>query len=176
MPELVAEEWDVLREACAVAVEHLRDAEKWRVSEARLTLHAIADEACAGLGVALTARDGCGAIYRARGRELLARKGSLSRPRRGAATLVKAVIPMEPGVYALYRNDSAIDVGKADRLQDRLWKNHLGPPGGFHSLSCGSPGPAPPASVADEPPSLAGVDGLAHTDDKTPRRRSGVGI
>jgi excinuclease UvrABC nuclease subunit len=49
-----------------------------------------------------------------------------ARPRRDAGTLVKAVIPVEPGVYAWYRNDSAIYVGKADRLQDRLWKHHLG--------------------------------------------------
>ena len=47
--------------------------------EALLTLHAIADEACAGLGVALDASDGNGLVYRARGRELLARPGSLAR-------------------------------------------------------------------------------------------------
>jgi hypothetical protein len=47
--------------------------------EALLTLHAIADEACAGLGVPLrdSGVDGC--RYRARGRELLARTGSLAR-------------------------------------------------------------------------------------------------
>src|SRR5258708_9935125 len=47
--------------------------------EALLTLHAIADEACAGLGVALDRSDGDGCLYRARGRELLARTGSLAR-------------------------------------------------------------------------------------------------
>jgi hypothetical protein len=47
--------------------------------EALLTLHAIADEACAGLGVALTSSHGNGSLYRARGRELLARTGTLSR-------------------------------------------------------------------------------------------------
>ena len=58
--------------------------------EAVLTLHAIADEACAGLGVALTACDGSGATYRGRGRELLARKGSLSRaPVEGLRVLPK---------------------------------------------------------------------------------------
>jgi len=59
----------------------LTEAQDWRLCEAVLNLHAIADEACAGLGVALTSCDGYGAIHRARGRELLARKGSLSRAR-----------------------------------------------------------------------------------------------
>jgi len=47
-------------------------------------------------------------------------------PRHMAGELVRADIPTEPGVYAWYRQDVAIYVGKADRLQDRLWKNHLG--------------------------------------------------
>jgi hypothetical protein len=47
--------------------------------QALLTLHAIADEACAGLGVALDTSDADAPIYRARGRELLARTGSLAR-------------------------------------------------------------------------------------------------
>jgi hypothetical protein len=49
------------------------------VCEALLTLHAIADEACAGLGVALDSSHSEGCLYRARGRELLARTGSLAR-------------------------------------------------------------------------------------------------
>ena len=35
--------------------------------EALLTLHAIADEACSGLGIALTEFGGKGCVYRARG-------------------------------------------------------------------------------------------------------------
>jgi hypothetical protein len=78
-PELLSAQWDVFRAAAESPLECLTDAQEWRVCEALLTVHAIADEACAGLGVALTATDGYGATYRARGRELLARKGSLSR-------------------------------------------------------------------------------------------------
>lgn len=78
-PELVAAEWAVFRSAVESSLLRLGEAQDWHVCEAVLTLHAIADEACCGLGVALTAFDGYGAIYRARGRELLARKGSLSR-------------------------------------------------------------------------------------------------
>ena len=46
---------------------------------ALLTLHAMADEACAGLGVALDTSDAVASVYRARGRELLVRKGSIAR-------------------------------------------------------------------------------------------------
>ena len=42
----------------------LADGRDWRLCEALLTLHAIADEACAGLGVALDRSDGKGCLYR----------------------------------------------------------------------------------------------------------------
>ncbi len=79
LPDLLAQEWGVFAEAADEPLERLTDAGDWRICEALLTLHAIADEACAGLGVALDAADGTGALYRARARELLARTGSLSR-------------------------------------------------------------------------------------------------
>jgi hypothetical protein len=79
VPELLAEEWSVVRDACEMPLADLADGRDWRVCEALLTLHAIADEACAGLFVALDRSDGQGCGYRARGRELLARTGSLSR-------------------------------------------------------------------------------------------------
>jgi hypothetical protein len=79
LPDLLAEEWAIFRDGAETSLEHLRDAREWRMCEALLTLHAIADEACAGLGVALDAIDGHGFVYRARGRELLARTGSLAR-------------------------------------------------------------------------------------------------
>lgn len=59
--------------------------------EAVLTLHAIADEACAGLGVALDSSSGDGCLYRARGRELLARTGSLARIRTGLLRVLPKV-------------------------------------------------------------------------------------
>lgn len=79
IPDLLAEEWVVLRAGAEIPMEHLRDAGNWRLCEALLTVHAIADEACAGLGVALDASEGEGLMYRAHGRELLARTGSLAR-------------------------------------------------------------------------------------------------
>src|SRR5262245_48579413 len=79
VPQLLAEEWTILRERAGIPLEHLTEGHDWRMCEALLTLHAIADEACAGLGIALDRSDGKGCIYRARGRELLARKGTMSR-------------------------------------------------------------------------------------------------
>ena len=79
VPHLLAEEWSALRERAMTPLEHLADGLAPRVCEALLTLHAMADEACAGLGIPLDHSDGKGCLYRARGRELLARTGSLSR-------------------------------------------------------------------------------------------------
>src|SRR5499433_2082985 len=78
-PELLAEEWSLFRERAGTPLEDLAEGRDWRMCEALLTLHAIADEACAGLGMALDRSDGKGCLYRARGRELLARTGSLAR-------------------------------------------------------------------------------------------------
>jgi hypothetical protein len=75
----VAEKWDVFRAREGMLLEELAAGRDWRVCEALLTLHAIADEACAGMFIALDRSDGEGCIYRARGRELLARIGCLAR-------------------------------------------------------------------------------------------------
>ena len=79
IPDLLAQEWKVLRDAIDSPLTDLSQAHDWRLCSALLTLHAIADEACAGLGVALDASHGDGVRYRVRGRELLARTGSLAR-------------------------------------------------------------------------------------------------
>jgi hypothetical protein len=79
LPDLVAHEWKEFCERAGGALEDLASGRDWRLAEALLTLHAAADEACAGLGIALDAADAIGCIYRARGRELLARTGSLAR-------------------------------------------------------------------------------------------------
>jgi hypothetical protein len=79
IPDLLAEEWRLLSKIVETPLEDLTEAHDWRACEAVLTVHAIADEACAGLSVALTASDPQGLRYRARARELLARTGSLAR-------------------------------------------------------------------------------------------------
>jgi hypothetical protein len=79
IPDLVADEWRAFRDGAKIPLERLAQGRDWRMCEALLTLHAIADEACAGLGVALDSADGAACTYRACGRELLARTGSLAR-------------------------------------------------------------------------------------------------
>ena len=79
LPDLVTAEWNVFRERLELPLEQLAVRRDERGCEALLTLHAIADEACAGLGVALDSSHAEGCVYRARGRELLARTGSLAR-------------------------------------------------------------------------------------------------
>ncbi len=78
-PDLLAEEWGVFCKRAGMPFEHLAEGRDWRMCEALLTLHAIADEACAGLGVALDQPEAKACLYRAHGRELLARTGSLAR-------------------------------------------------------------------------------------------------
>ncbi len=79
IPDLLQEEWSAFRKRVGVPLEQLAAGHDRRMCEALLTLHAIADEACAGLGIALDSSDGDACVYRARGRELLARTGSLAR-------------------------------------------------------------------------------------------------
>jgi len=78
-PDLVAQEWQLISEHATAPLEELASGRNWQLAEALLTLHAAADEACAGLGAALDSPDAIGCVYRCRGRELLARTGSLSR-------------------------------------------------------------------------------------------------
>lgn len=47
-------------------------------------------------------------------------------PRHVPATLTRDVVPDEPGVYAWYRDEQRMYVGKADSLRERVWGNHLG--------------------------------------------------
>jgi hypothetical protein len=78
-PDLLAEEWLAFRERIGMSIEDLAEGRDWRMCEALLTLHAVADEACVGLGAAVDGNGRNGCIYRGHGRELLARTGSLAR-------------------------------------------------------------------------------------------------
>jgi hypothetical protein len=79
IPELVAAEWRVVRERSSTPLEDLADGSDERLLDALITLHAIADEACAGLGSVLDAPDDRGCRYRGRARELMVSTGSLAR-------------------------------------------------------------------------------------------------
>jgi len=113
-PDLLADEWSAFQERAGVPLEQLALAHDWRMCEALLTLHAIADEACAGLGVALDSSDGGACAYRARGRELLCRTGSIARvdprsvrvlpkvrtPPTGRASFARYACVQGPGIEA----------------------------------------------------------------------------
>lgn len=71
--------WTLIQEAAGVEVDGLSCGREWPLVEALLAVHAVADEACAGLGVAATAPPGPGCRFRAAARELLAETRSLSR-------------------------------------------------------------------------------------------------
>lgn len=114
IPGLVAREWAVLRDRAGSPLNDLTQARDWRLCEALLTLHAIADEACAGLGIAAPdASSAGGLLYRARGRELLARTGSLARiPAHLIRVLPKVRTPTAgSSVRALSRNACVLGPG-----------------------------------------------------------------
>src|SRR5262249_43801538 len=79
LPRLVADEWAIVCEGSAATLDDLATGRAWRICRALLTLHAIADEACAGTGGAVTDVPREGQRFRARARQLLARTGTLSR-------------------------------------------------------------------------------------------------
>src|SRR5262245_39209122 len=124
-PALVSEEWAAVLEGLETRLEDLARGEGRQVREALLTLHAIADEACAGLGVALDAAEGAACAYRARGRELLARTGSLARmnprvlrvlpkvrtPPTGRASFSRYACVHGPGIEARWRKMPARHAG-----------------------------------------------------------------
>jgi hypothetical protein len=78
LPDLVTREWGVVRDALDTPLDAVAEGHAWRLIQALLTLHAVADEACAGIATGTKAPD-VGVGLRARARELLARTGTISR-------------------------------------------------------------------------------------------------
>jgi hypothetical protein len=97
LPGLLSEEWEAFCERAEDPLERLVSGDDWRMCEALITLHAIADEACAGLGLALDRADAQGCIYRARARELLAKTGSLARIRTDALRVLPKTLTSASG-------------------------------------------------------------------------------
>lgn len=77
-PPLVAQEWEVVRSALDTPLREVASGQAWRICEALLTLHAIADDSCAGVASGTHAPE-VGILMRAQMSELLARTGSLAR-------------------------------------------------------------------------------------------------
>lgn len=78
LPQPILEQWRVVRDALDTPMDEIASGQAWRICEALLTLHAVADEACAGVAGGIP-RPGHGIVSGARMRELLARTGTLAR-------------------------------------------------------------------------------------------------
>jgi hypothetical protein len=82
LPDFVQRHWTVLSRARDLPLAEIASGEAWGVTETLLTLHALADEACAGLGTSEPTPDGT--TLEERAWTMLTTRGSLSRvpPRR----------------------------------------------------------------------------------------------
>jgi hypothetical protein len=136
IPGLLAREWEVVRARAGIPLEDLTEARDWRLCEALLTLHAIADEACAGLGVALDAAGADGLRYRARGRELLARTGSLARiPAHLVRVLPKVRTPPTGSSVRALSRYAAVLVPGVEARWHKAPGRRLGPPPGGEGVN-----------------------------------------
>ena len=77
-PDAISNAWQIVSNARSVRIDELGTGGEWDVIEALLFLHAVADEASAGLGSAAVVAPGRGCAFRAAARELFAESGSLS--------------------------------------------------------------------------------------------------
>jgi hypothetical protein len=116
IPPLVADEWKVIRDGDGTPLEEVANGRAWRLCQALLTLHAVADEACAGMGVGVPTAHGGGQRHHARAKELLARTGSLARIPRDRLRVLPKVRTPAGGIsfrslsrYVCVR-DAAVDV------------------------------------------------------------------
>ena len=77
LPELVSRYWAVVTQSRDTPLAAIRSGDAWQLTAALLGLHAMADEACAG--VAASGRHPAPASFEARAWQLLQEQGSLSR-------------------------------------------------------------------------------------------------
>jgi hypothetical protein len=130
LPGLVADEWAVVCDRPATMLDEVATGRAWRICQALLTLHAIADEACAGTGVAVADVPGYGRRFRARARELLARSGSLSRvSRQRLRVLPRVRNPVGgPSIRSLSRY-VCVEGPEVDVVWNRIPARTVGPGG-----------------------------------------------
>ena len=131
LPGLVSGEWAVVYDGSTTAVDELATGRAWRLCQALLTLHAIADEACAGTGAAVADLPRGGNRFRGRARELLARTGTLSRVGRERLRVLPCVRnPIGgPSIRSLSRY-VCVQGPAVDAVWNRIPARTLGPPGG----------------------------------------------
>jgi hypothetical protein len=126
-PELLAEEWQAFRERAEMSLEDLAEGRDSRMCESLLTLHAIADEACAGLGAVLDGISRKGCINRGRGRELLAKTGSLSRIHpQFLRVLPKVHTPPAGTSLRSFSRYACVQVGRVEARWDKVPVRRIG--------------------------------------------------
>jgi hypothetical protein len=75
-PELVRDQWLIVRDALDTPIEQIASGYAWRICQALLTLHAVSDEACAGVA---SGRGGSASVFETHMHELLRRTGTIAR-------------------------------------------------------------------------------------------------
>ena len=78
-PELVLEEWRVVRAALDTTIDSLSSGQAWRICEALLTLHAVSDETCAGGADGSLGPGDTQTALEAQTRDLFDRTGTIAR-------------------------------------------------------------------------------------------------
>jgi hypothetical protein len=78
-PDLLLEEWQVVRDALDTPIDDLASGQRWRICEALLTLHAVSDEACAHVAGGASAAGETLTAFEAETRDLLQRTGTIAR-------------------------------------------------------------------------------------------------
>jgi hypothetical protein len=131
LPGLVAQQWAVVCEHSPTTLDELATGRAWPICQALFTLHAIADEACAGTGVAVGDAPRDGHRFRARARELLARTGTLSRINRQRLRVLPRVRnPVGgPSIRSLSRY-VCVRGPEVDAVWNRIPMGTIGPGGG----------------------------------------------
>ena len=86
-PQDVQRLWSIVLENVDTPIRMVAEGRPWALCEAVLALHAIADEASAGL-IGNRPRGGPGSVFLAKGGELLARHGSLARQPTDRVTVI----------------------------------------------------------------------------------------
>ena len=78
-PDLVLEEWRVVCDALDTPIDELASGQAWRICEALLTLHAVSDEACAGVAAGVSTPGDTPTALEVRMRDLLEQTGTIAR-------------------------------------------------------------------------------------------------
>jgi hypothetical protein len=129
LPPLLVRSWQQLVRHLDTPLAALADGTAWPLCTALLVLHVVADEACAGIGNATDVSFDLGCELRARAREHLAERGSLSRlPHARLRVLPKAHFPTGGLALRSLSRHVAVTSSPADLLWLKAPKGPRRPP------------------------------------------------